>query len=200
MFTEPGNAWATMTQTATLTAAGGAAGDEFGSSVATGADVVVESPGVSGGQGAAYVFAAPSNGWVNATQTATLTATGGAAGDRFGTSVSISSLTVLDYPLDTVVVGPPGAASDSGEGYVFSEYASAWADMSQSATLAPTSPATGDGFGGSVSIYNDTVIVGAADTQVGIHNDQGEAYESNTPYGYSPSADPHGLRPGPPRK
>ena len=47
--------------------------------------------------GSAYVFVKPSTGWASATETAKLTASDGAAEDRFGSSVSVDG--------DTVVVG-----------------------------------------------------------------------------------------------
>ncbi len=66
--------------------------------------------GVNNNQGAAYVFTEPGSGWANMTETAKLTASDGAAGDVFGTSVSILG--------DTVVVGAV-SASNQGAAYMF---------------------------------------------------------------------------------
>ena len=75
-------------------------GRHFGGSVSiSGNTVVVGAPYRHGRrqpmQGAAYVFTEPASGWANMTQTAKLTASDGAAGDRFGCSVSISGNTVV---------------------------------------------------------------------------------------------------------
>ena len=48
-------------------------------------------------QGVVYVYRRPQEGWVNATETAKLTASDRHPGDEFGTSVAISG--------DTIVVG-----------------------------------------------------------------------------------------------
>ena len=61
------------------------------------------------------MFTEPGSGWANMTQTAKLTASDGAAGDRFGVSASISD--------NTVVVGADFAAVggniNQGAAYVF---------------------------------------------------------------------------------
>jgi hypothetical protein len=66
-------------------------------------------------QGAAYVFVKPAGGWADATQTAKLTASDGAAGDALGFSVAVSS--------DTIVAGAVGTAvsghSFQGAAHVF---------------------------------------------------------------------------------
>ena len=104
MFTEPGSGWANMTQTAKLTASDGAAGDAFrhlgfDQRQHGGGRSAAATVGTNSHQGAAYVFTEPGSGWANMTQTAKLTASDGAAGDYFGSSVSISG--------NTVVVGAP---------------------------------------------------------------------------------------------
>ena len=62
------------------------------------------------------MFVKPRSGWTDATQTAKLTASDGASLDRLGTSVAISS--------GTVVTGAPGATVNAnlfqGATYVFS--------------------------------------------------------------------------------
>jgi autotransporter-associated beta strand protein len=179
VFTEPGGGWANMTQTAELTASDGAAGDWFGSAVSTSGDtVVVGAPGATtdadgnSGPGAAYVFTEPLTGWADMTQTAKLTASDGAAGDAFGTSVSISG--------NTVVVGAPNTAfgvySGQGAAYVFTEPGSGWADMSQTAELTASDGVSSDWFGNAVSTSGNTVVVGAPGTTVGGNGGQGAAY------------------------
>ena len=90
------------------------------------------------------------------TQTAKLTASDGAAGDDFGSSVSISG--------NTVVVGARCHGrrnSHQGAAYVFTEPGSGWANMTQTAKLTASDGAADDDFGYSVSISGNTVVVGA---------------------------------------
>ena len=99
-----------MTQTAKLTASDGAADDYFGYSVSISGNTVVvgaDSATVGGNApGGGLRFTEPGSGWANMTQTAKLTASDGAAGDRFGCSVSISG--------NTVVVGADATAQHGG--------------------------------------------------------------------------------------
>ena len=87
-------------QQAKLTASDGAADDFLGDSVAvSGNTIVAGAPNamVNGNadQGAVYVFVHPRGGWANATETAKLTASDGAANDGLGASVGISGDTVV---------------------------------------------------------------------------------------------------------
>ena len=84
---------------------------------------------------------------------AKLTAGDAAAGDRFGTSVTLDG--------DTVLVGAPyddDGGSDSGSAYVFTRSGTAW---SLQAKLTAGDAAAGDGFGTSVALDGDTALVGA---------------------------------------
>ena len=120
VFTEPGSGWASMTQTAKLTASDGAADNYFGFSVAiSGNTVVVGAWGATVGgnadQGAAYVFTEPGSGWANMTQAAKLTASDGAADDQFGQSAAVSGNTVVVGAICATV----GGNADQGAAYVF---------------------------------------------------------------------------------
>jgi hypothetical protein len=79
-----------------------------------------------------------------------LTASDGAAWDRFGCSVSIDG--------ERMVVGAFGDNSGSGSAYVFRYDGTDWV---QEGKLTPSDGATGDYFGYSVSISGDRVVVGA---------------------------------------
>ena len=141
VFTEPGSGWASMTQTAKLTASDGAAGDYLGDSVSISGDTVVvgarnATVGGNSGQGAAYVFTEPDSGWVNVTETAKLTASDGAAGDNFGDSVSIDG--------STLVVGADGADSSQGAAYTFLTTPVVTVTDAGGTYSAATFPATGD--------------------------------------------------------
>jgi len=82
-----------------------------------------------------------------------LTASDADAGDSFGSSVSISG--------DTAVVGAykyNGSSTDSGAVYVFVRSGTSWSEQQK---LIPDDGFAGDQFGFSVSISNDTAVIGA---------------------------------------
>ncbi len=110
VFTKPGTGWADTNTAAKLTASDGAAGNEFGHSVAVDGDTIVvgayQDDGNGLQSGSAYVFSKPaSGGWATATETAKLTASDGAANDEFGFSVAVDS--------ESVMVGAPGNGNGS---------------------------------------------------------------------------------------
>jgi hypothetical protein len=163
-----GSGW---TWEATLTATGGAAGDNFGISVALSGDTVIvgayiDDVGANTDQGSAYIFTRSGTTW---TQQAQLAATGGAVTDFFGWEVALSG--------DTAIVAAPGddvgANTDQGSAYVFTRSGSIW---TQQAQLTATDGAAGDFFGWHVAISGDTAIVGAYLDDVGANTNQGSAY------------------------
>ena len=164
VFTKPMGGWSDITETAKLTASDGAAYDDFGSSVGISGDTVTV--GANGddviymGQGSAYVFEKPLGGWSDMTETAKLTASDGAASDYFGAFAAIEE--------DTVVIGAPGVDITNGttiynvgKAYVYEKPVGGWADMTEIAQLIPSDPVANNGFGASVSISLDTVVIGA---------------------------------------
>src|SRR5579884_3212339 len=168
----------TVTQTAELTASDGAANDNFGSSVAvSGSTIVVGAPqhqvGSNTYQGAVYVFTKPASGWANATQTAELTASDGAANDNLGLSVAVSG--------STIVAGAPGRQVGQGAVYVFSEPASGWANGTQTAELTASDGAAYDQLGWSVGVSGSTVVAGANEHWVGGNGYQGAVYVFSEP-------------------
>jgi hypothetical protein len=104
-------------------------------------------------------------------QLAELTASDGVSGNLLGISVGISG--------DTVVAGAVNATVGSNQGqgaaYVFIKPATGWANMTESAKLTASDGQAGDGFGGSVSIRGNTIVVGAC-SQSGICNGAGKVY------------------------
>lgn len=96
VFVKPSGGWVSMTQTAELTASDGSGGDNFGYAVATsGGYVIAGAPNAvinsNDLEGAAYVYAMPTGGWVNtSTFTAKLTASDGAANAHFGHAVQVT--------------------------------------------------------------------------------------------------------------
>ncbi|MBK8039496.1 MAG: choice-of-anchor D domain-containing protein [Verrucomicrobiaceae bacterium] len=175
IFTRVGTTWE---QQAYLKASNTNANDRFGHSVAVSGETVVvgaygedsNATGVNGNQadnsassaGAAYVFTRSGTTW---TQQAYLKASNTGANDQFGQSVAASG--------DTVVVGANGeasnaagvngnqadnSASNAGSVYVFTRSGTAW---TQQAYLKASNTGTNDGFGWSVAVSQNTVVVGA---------------------------------------
>ncbi|HQW82304.1 MAG TPA: FG-GAP repeat protein, partial [Pseudomonadota bacterium] len=152
--------------------------DSFGWSVAISGDTVVvgaqaedsnsttingdQSNNAAGEAGAAYVFVRTAGIW---SQQAYLKASNTDADDRFGISVAISGDTIVvgaTYEDSNSVVINAGqgnnAAADAGAAYVFVRSGSIW---SQQAYLKASNTDAVDRFGGSVAIFNNTVVVGA---------------------------------------
>ncbi|EJK77226.1 hypothetical protein THAOC_00955, partial [Thalassiosira oceanica] len=144
---EDGEGW---THEAKLLAPDGAADDRFGNSVAIhGGTIVV---GVTGDDdnGSAHVFVQSEKEW---THQAKLLAPDGAHSDSFGYSTAIYG--------DTIVVGArwdDANQYNSGSAHVFVRSGKEW--IHQAKLLAPNGAAF-DYFGNSVSIYEDTIVVGA---------------------------------------
>jgi len=154
-----------------LTASDGAAGDLFGGSVAISGDTAVvgafyDDIGSNSEQGSAYVFVRSGTTWA---QQQKLTASDGAASDSFGMSVAISG--------DTVVVGAYyntiSPNTMQGSAYVFVRSGGTWA---QQAKLVASDGAAGDFFGRAVAVSEDTAIVGAIGSDIGVVEEQGSAY------------------------
>jgi nucleoside-specific outer membrane channel protein Tsx len=156
VFVSSGSTWS---EQAELTAADGAAGDDFGDSVAiAGSTAVVGAPFHNSDAGAAYVFTQSGSTW---SQQAELTAADGAAGDDFGASVAIAG--------SSAVVGAYGSNSSAGAAYVFVRSGGSW---SPQAGLSAADGAAGDDFGHSVAIAGSTAMVGA----YGSNSSAGAAY------------------------
>jgi hypothetical protein len=160
-------------QVAELTSSDGPADAGFASSVAIDGNTIVigaeyATVGSTQYEGAAYVLVEPASGWANATQTAKLTASDGAANSFFGSTVAISG--------NTIIVGAPDEESnghyDEGAAYIFVEPAGGWTDMTQTAELKrPYSDyrERPGKFGVSVAIDGDTAVVGWVGTYAGGH-------------------------------
>ena len=144
----------TWRQQAKITASDGAAGNRFGYSVSISGDyVIVGALGADGSgasSGSAYIFKHDGTTW---SQQAKIAASDGAAGNRFGYSVSISG----DYVI-VGALGADGSGASSGSAYIFKHDGTTW---SQQAKIAASDGAAGDLFGQSVSISGDYAIVGA---------------------------------------
>ena len=103
-----------------------------------------------------------------------LTASDGANGDYFGSSVAIDG--------NTVVVGSLRTYDAPSEAYVFVKPKTGWQNMTQTATLTASDGKPGDGFGLAVSVSNNTIVVGDQTASVnGVP--QGAAYVYVQPSG-----------------
>ena len=165
-----------IAQQAYLKASNAGGDDRFGISVAVSGDTVIvgapredsSTTGVNSvpdeladESGAAYVFIRTGGTW---SQQAYLKASNAGDDDDFGFSVAISG--------DTVAVGATGesssttgvnstpdeSAGDSGAAYIFTRSGVTW---SQQAYLKASNTGATDGFGVSVAVSGDTVVVGA---------------------------------------
>ncbi|HUZ14672.1 MAG TPA: hypothetical protein VMU72_00665 [Gaiellaceae bacterium] len=178
VFTKPSAGWTDATQTAELTASDGASNDKLGLSVAVnGPTITAGAPshavGDNAAQGAVYVYTKPAGGWTNATQSAELTASDGAADDQLGSSVAISA--------DTIVAGSQqravGGNIDQGAVYVFAKPGAGWTDATQTAELTASDGAEYDALGWTVAVSGDTIAAGAP----GSNGAQGAVYVYTKP-------------------
>ncbi len=114
--------------------------------------------------GKAYIFTRSGTSW---SRQAELVPSDPEIGANFGISVSIYG--------DTAIVGASrkdASGTDSGKAYIFTRSGTSW---SQQAGLIPSDPEADAQFGNSVSIYSDTVIIGAIAADVSGSN-SGKAY------------------------
>jgi hypothetical protein len=149
------------TELAKITASDGAVNDSFGNSVAVGCGkIVIGAPlDVDGGSssGSAYIFDLDGN------QLAKITASDGAAGDRFGTSVAVGS--------GRIVVGADGDddnGTDSGSAYIF--------DLDGTQIAKITGVSSEDYFGSSVAVGSGRIVVGAWNYLEVFNSSRGIAY------------------------
>ena len=160
VFTKQSNG--SYLQTQKLTASDGAASDFFGISVTISGDGSTIVMGASydddkgNDSGSAYIFTKQPNG--NYLQTQKLTASDGAASDRFGASVSVSG------DGSTIVVGAyydDDKGANSGSAYIFTKQPNG--NYLQTQKLSASDGAANDYFGRSFSISGDgsTIVVGA---------------------------------------
>jgi hypothetical protein len=143
-----------------LTASDAAAADEYGHSVSISGDTIVvgamkDDNARGTDAGAAYVYVRTGGGWIEQQK---LVASDGQAGDAAGTAISISG--------DTTVVGAIQAqAGGPGAAYVFLRIGGVWIEQQR---LGASDGNSSDQFGRSVSLSDDTAVVGAPlDTNAG---------------------------------
>jgi hypothetical protein len=170
VFVRNGTTW---TQQQKLVASDGAAGDQFGRSVAVRGNYALigassDDQDANGNQGSAYFFARNGATWA---QLQKLTAADGAAGDQFGVSVAIQGTTLAVGALFADV----GATANQGAAYVFRHNGTNWVQQDK---LSSSDGGTGQWFGWSLALRaagsagNDLLVAGALRD----NNNQGAAY------------------------
>ncbi len=152
LFTSVGGVWSQQAKVVApvATKLGG-----FGTSVALAGDtLVVGAVDATATRGAAYVYSL--SGGAVTFQTRLIPASGTAVSGRYGSSVAISE------SADRIVVGQPygTSASPNGRAFVFNLAGPGWSPGTElTGTAAPQ--IDGDGFGTSMAMSNETVVVGA---------------------------------------
>jgi hypothetical protein len=153
VFVKPASGWANMTQVAKLTASDGSANMRFGFSVAISGNTVVVGTRTGG---PVYVYAMPTGGWRNMTQTAELSHPTGCP-CSFGWSVAASG--------NVIAVGAPGFyVNYFGQGavFVFVKPTNGWVNTSKiAAHLYESGVSTNYDLGYSVSMSGNTIVSGA---------------------------------------
>lgn len=161
VFVKPSGGWINMTETAKLTPSDGQAGDQFGYAVSVRSNtLLVGSPDNPSGQqyGAGYVYVEPPTGWVNATESAKLTAMDHVANDLLGSSVLLAGKGAL---LGAPSIPYPGN-NDPGAAYAFIRPVKGWKSTAKfhqkflSSDGFPT-----DNFGSSLATSSSIVVIGA---------------------------------------
>ncbi|TGM96570.1 FG-GAP repeat protein [Leptospira yasudae] len=152
-------------QEAYLKASNANTNDRFGISVAISGDTIVVGATLDGSSGSAYVFQRTGTAWV---QEAVLKASNFDLGDQFGSDVAVDGDVIVvgaqweDSNQTTITNGTTASVnngrSDSGAAYVFRRNTGVW---TQEAYLKASNSDSGDYFGSSVSIFGDTIAIGA---------------------------------------
>ncbi|MCX6666611.1 MAG: DUF2341 domain-containing protein, partial [Euryarchaeota archaeon] len=162
VFIRTGDTW---TQQQKLLASDGQANDHFGESVSLDGDTaLIGAYGDDNEKGSAYVFTRIGTTW---TQQAKLIASDGAAGDEFGFYVSLDNDTAL-----IGAVADDDIGSISGSAYIFTRAGTTW---TQQQKLHAADGESQDRFGFSVSLEDDTALIGAIYGD-GIKVDSGSEY------------------------
>jgi|GEM_PF-4207713 len=148
------------TQQTKILPSDGKEGDEFGYSIIYNGDTALIGAPYADGKGAVYVFAKTGKLW---SQQQKLIASDGSAGALFGSSIALSG--------NSALIGAP-SANAKGAVYVFNRIGFSWGEEIK---LVASDGATKDNFGQSVSLDDETALIGAyLDDDKGA--DSGSAY------------------------
>ena len=140
-------------QRAKLTASDGKSYDYFGCSVGISGDSTVvgarQADGYGESSGSAYIFEKPNGGWTDMTESAKLSATDCSTGKELGYSVGISG--------NYAIVG----TRYNEAAYIFEKPNEGWTDMTETEILLSGDISSNQYFGSSVSVWENSAIVGA---------------------------------------
>ncbi len=157
IFEYKGSKWV---EQATLIPSDGEQNDRFGHSVSLDGDRVLVgahwNDDLGSTSGSAYIFDFNGTAWL---QTTKLLPTDGAAGDQFGSSVSLSG--------DNAFVGAPrndGGSTFGGAVYVFHLSDNQWI---QDDKIMPADAGANDQFGSAISVSGTRALIGAEDDSEG---------------------------------
>jgi len=165
IFKRSGTSWSQMTKV------GAAGSNKLGWSVSISMPcVIMGAYGTNSNTGAAHIYELQGSSWYGK---GALTASDGMISDLFGISVTING--------DYVICGSPGhdlTYGGEGAAYIFEKPGTGWTTMTETQKIIASDNEGGDGFGQSVSIDGDRIIV-AAPSEDGAGNARGAAYIFN---------------------
>ena len=170
VFTKPVGGWATMGETAKLTGQPNSLPNGLGYSVALSGGTILAPLTLTGSpRSGAYIYTEPADGWVNATQTATLTNTNSGV-------TSIGSGIALDGSTAAVIAEYRGDTTSALT--LYEEPSGGWQNASKpNVTVFPSDEAEDDYFGlRAVAMSGDIIVVAAEDATRDGNMAQGAAY------------------------
>jgi hypothetical protein len=156
VFTRSGTTW---TEQQKLLASDGAAGDYFGCRIALSDDTALITALSDEESGSVYVFTRSGTTW---TEQQKLTASDAAAGDAFGIGVALSG--------DTALIGAfqdDDKGFNSGSVYVFTRSGTTWTEQQK---LLASDGAAYDDFGHSISVEDNTALIGTESSDQGTYS------------------------------
>jgi hypothetical protein len=162
VFKRTGTTWTQMTKI------GATPSNKLGWSVSISMPfVIMGAYGTNSNTGAAHIYELIGSSWYGK---GALTASDGNLADLFGISVAIDD--------DYVICGSPGhdlTSGAEGAAYIFEKPTSGWTSMTETQKIIASDNQDGDGFGQSVSVDGDGIIV-SSPSEDGYGNNRGAAY------------------------
>jgi len=150
IFKRTGTVWAQMTKV------GAAGSNKLGWSVSISMPcVIMGAYGTNSNTGAAHIYELVGSSWYGK---GALTASDGVTADLFGISVAIDD--------DYAICGSQGhdlTAGGEGAAYIFEKPTTGWASTTETQKITASDNQGGDGFGKSVSVDGDGIIVSSPD-------------------------------------
>ncbi|UCF49471.1 MAG: hypothetical protein JSU91_06915, partial [Thermoplasmatales archaeon] len=150
IFKRTGSVWTQMTKI------GATGSNKLGWSVSISMPfVIMGAYGTNNNIGSAHIYELVESSWYGK---GALTASDGITADLFGISVAIDE--------DYVICGSPGhdlTSGGEGAAYIFEKPTSGWVTMTETQKIIASDSSSGDGFGASVYVNGDHIIVSSPD-------------------------------------